>query len=286
MYPPSANGNALKDLAAPDRIGRLADGQPDILCVEDVTVSFSGFKALDRLTFAVRKGELRVVIGPNGAGKTTLLDVITGKVRPRTGRVLFRGHSLTRLREYEIAQLGIGRKFQTPTVFQSMTVRENLRLALKSRRGVLGALADTLSRNGQERADEILETIGLTAKAGYPAGVLAHGEKQWLELGMLMAQDPELLLVDEPVAGMTPRESERTGELLLALARKHTLLVIEHDMTFVRQIAQTVTVLDEGRVLCEGTVQDVQRNAKVIEVYRGQDREDHAADREAVCVVR
>src|SRR5581483_8337352 len=172
-------------------------------------------------------------------------------------------------------------------VFKSLTVRDNLRLAVKSRRGVLAALAGTFSRAGRDRADEILETIGLTAKAGRLAGVLAHGEKQWLELGMLVAQDPELLLVDEPVAGMTPRESERTGELLLALARRHTLLVIEHDMTFVRQIAETVTVLDEGRVLCEGTVQEVQRDPRVIEVYLGQDRDEaNVADREAVCVVR
>src|SRR5690348_10354725 len=247
---------------------------PDLLRVEDLTVTFSGFRALDGLSLALRPGELRVVIGPNGAGKSTLLDVITGKVRPRAGRALFRGHDLTRLREQQIAQLGIGRKFQTPNVFKSLTVLENLHLALKARRGVLAALAGAFSRDGRDRALDILDTIGLTAKAGARAGVLAHGEKQWLELGMLMAQDPQLLLVDEPVAGMTPRESERTGELLQALARRHTLLVIEHDMTFVRQIAQTVTVLDEGRVLCEGTVQEVQRDPKVIEVYLGQDREE------------
>ncbi len=251
----------------------------DLLRVEGLTVTFSGFKALNGLDLGVRRGELRVVIGPNGAGKTTLLDVITGKVRPRAGRVLFRGHDLTRLREQEIARLGIGRKFQTPNVFKSLTVRENLRLAVKAGRGVVAALAAAVCRNGHDhRADEILDTIGLAAKAHRPAGVLAHGEKQWLELGMLMAQDPELLLVDEPVAGMTPRESERTGELLLALARKHTLLVIEHDMTFVRQIAQTVTVLDEGRVLCEGTVQEVQRDPRVIEVYLGQDRDEQPED--------
>jgi urea transport system ATP-binding protein len=247
---------------------------PDLLRVEDLTVTFSGFRALDGLSLALRPGELRVVIGPNGAGKSTLLDVITGKVRPRAGRALFRGHDLTRLREQQIAQLGIGRKFQTPNVFKSLTVLENLHLALKARRGVVAALAGAFSRDGRDRALDILDTIGLTAKAGARAGVLAHGEKQWLELGMLMAQDPQLLLVDEPVAGMTPRESERTGELLMALARRHTLLVIEHDMTFVRQIAQTVTVLDEGRVLCEGTVQEVQRDPKVIEVYLGQDREE------------
>src|SRR5438132_12229743 len=196
----------------------------------------------------MERGELRVVIGPNGAGKTTLLDVITGKVKPRSGTVVFQGrdHSpreITRKPEQEIARLGIGRKFQTPNVFKSLTVLENLRLALKAARGVLATLTAPFSQDGRARVQEILTTIGLTAKASVRAGVLAHGEKQWLELGMVMAQDPELLLVDEPVAGMTPRESEKTGELLLALARKHTLVVIDHDMTFVRQIARRVTVL-------------------------------------------
>ncbi len=257
-----------------------------LLRVEEVTVRFSGFKALDRLTFGVERGELRVVIGPNGAGKTTLLDVITGKTRPNSGRVLLGGRPITRLSEERIAQLGVGRKFQTPNVFKTLTVLENLELARQSRRGVLHTLLAPFSRRGQERIEEILDMTGLAAKARFKAGVLAHGEKQWLELGMLMAQDPELLLVDEPVAGMTPRESERTGELLLAMARKHTLIVIEHDMTFVRQIARTITVLDEGKVLCEGTVDEVQNNAKVIEVYLGQDREADAPARPAACVVR
>jgi urea transport system ATP-binding protein len=244
-----------------------------ILCVEDLTVSFSGFKALNGLNFSIQAGELRVVIGPNGAGKTTLLDVITGKVRPTSGRVFFRGRDLTRLPEQQIACQGIGRKFQTPNIFKSLTVFENLNLALKNRRNVLSTLP-FISRNGtSERINEILETVGLAAKSSAPAGILAHGEKQWLELGMVMLQDPELLLIDEPVAGMTPRESEKTGELLMAMARKHTLLVIEHDMTFVRQIAQRVTVLDEGRILCEGTVEEVQKDPKVIQVYLGQDRE-------------
>jgi urea transport system ATP-binding protein len=216
---------------------------------------------------------LRVVIGPNGAGKTTLLDVITGKTRPKSGRVVFRGEGLTRLSSENIARLGVGRKFQTPNVFKSLTVLENVQLALQSRRGVLASLTAGFRRSGRERVDEILDTIKLTAKAHRPAGLLAHGEKQWLELGMLMAQDPELLLVDEPVAGMTPRESERTGELLVALARRHTLLVIEHDMTFVRQIAHRVTVLDAGSVLCEGSVEEVQRDPRVIEVYLGDQHE-------------
>jgi urea transport system ATP-binding protein len=245
-----------------------------IIDVKEVTVDFGGFKALNELNFGIERGELRVVIGPNGAGKTTLLDVITGKVRPTKGEVIFQPEerptaNLGRLSEPEIARLGIGRKFQTPNVFKSLSVIDNLALSLKSPRGVFASLWRRISGEGRTRVAEILETINLTARAHYPAGILAHGEKQWLELGMLMAQDPELLLVDEPVAGMSPRESERTGELLLAMARKHTLLVIDHDMTFVRQIASKVTVLHEGRLLSQGTIREVQNNPKVIEVYLG-----------------
>ncbi len=265
--------------------------EPDLLRVQGVTVRFGGFTALDDLNLAIERGELRVVIGPNGAGKTTLLDVITGKVRPRSGRVLFHPtgqpeRDLTRLSQARIARLGVGRKFQTPNVLKSLTVRENLRLALKYSRGVLATLLAPFAQDGRARVEEILETVGLTAKADRLAGILAHGEKQWLELGMLLAQDPELLLIDEPVAGMTPRESERTGELLLAMARKHTLLVIDHDMNFVRQIATRVTVLHEGRLLSQGTVGEVQRNPKVIEVYLGQDRKGDAKRRETVRGVR
>jgi urea transport system ATP-binding protein len=250
----------------------------DILQVQDVTVRFGGFTALDGLNFHIERGELRVVIGPNGAGKTTLLDVVTGKVRPTAGRVLFQPNEQARrdiasLTEAGIARMGVGRKFQTPNVFKSLSVLENFQLAVRSARGVWSTLLGSAARDGKDRIDEILGIIGLGAKAHQMAGILSHGEKQWLELGMLMAQDPELLLVDEPVAGMTPRESERTGELLLAMARKRTLLVIDHDMTFVRQIASTVTVLHEGRKLCEGSIQEVQRNPKVIEVYLGHDRE-------------
>ena len=263
----------------------------EILRVEELTVSFGGFKALNELNFSMERGELRVVIGPNGAGKTTLLDVITGKVKPVSGRVLYQPReraplAITRLPEQKIAKLGIGRKFQTPNVFKSLTVLENLRLALKAPRGALATLAAPFTQDGKARADEIMQTIGLARRAAHPAGLLAHGEKQWLELGMLMAQDPELLLVDEPVAGMTPKESERTGELLLSMARKHTLLVIDHDMTFVRQIASKVTVLHEGGIICQGTIQEVQRNPKVIEVYLGQDRETDADHRPAICGLR
>jgi len=262
-------------------------GDPnEILRVDNVTVRFGGFKALDGLNFSMRAGELRVVIGPNGAGKTTLLDVITGKVRPSSGSVTFKGRSLAGLPEQRVAQLGIGRKFQTPNVFKSLTVLENLRLSVRSPRRVLAALLLPQAAVARRRVEEILETIGLTAKAHVEAGILSHGEKQWLELGMVMAQDPELFLIDEPVAGMTPRESERTGELLLALSRRHALLVIEHDMTFVRQIASTITVLDEGKTLCEGSVEEVQNDPRVIEVYLGQDREADAANPQPVCVVR
>jgi urea transport system ATP-binding protein len=257
-----------------DRTPACLPATADLLRVQNVTVNFDGFKALNDLTFSMRQGELRVVIGPNGAGKTTLLDVITGKVRAAAGKIRFKGREITRLPEQRIARLGIGRKFQTPNVFRSLTVLDNLMLAMKSNRGVLASLAATFRRASRDRVHEILQIVGLSAKAQSTAGLLAHGEKQWLELGMVMAQDPELLLIDEPVAGMTPKESEKTGELLMAMSRKHALLVIEHDMAFVRQIAQTVTVLDEGQILCEGTVDEVKNNAKVIEVYLGQDRID------------
>jgi urea transport system ATP-binding protein len=262
-----------------------------ILDVQEVTVAFEGFKALNRLNFSMERGELRVVIGPNGAGKTTLLDVITGKVRPTAGKVVFQQESrpprvVTGLSQSQIARLGIGRKFQTPNIFKSLSVLENLKLSHKSPRGVIASLVAPFTQDGKDRVHEILGIIGLSAKANKAAGILAHGEKQWLELGMLMAQDPELLLIDEPVAGMSPRESERTGELLMAMAKKHTLLVIDHDMTFVRQIAMTVTVLHEGQILSQGTIGEVQRNPKVIEVYLGQDREIDDADRKPVGVVR
>ncbi|GIW78460.1 MAG: ABC transporter ATP-binding protein [Gemmatales bacterium] len=249
-----------------------------ILDVREVTVDFNGFKALEDMNLRLERGELRVLIGPNGAGKTTLLDVITGKVRVRSGRVIFQPsdrptEDITWYPEEKIARMGVGRKFQTPNVFKSLTVLENLKLALKGPRNIWASLATSLSQDGRTRLDEILETIGLAEKAHLPAGILAHGEKQWLELGMVMAQDPELLLIDEPVAGMSPRESERTGELLLNLARRHTLLVIDHDMNFVRQIAMRVTVMHEGKFLCQGTMQEVQSDPRVIEVYLGQHRE-------------
>jgi urea transport system ATP-binding protein len=246
-----------------------------IVYLEDVTVSYDGFKALNRLSFVMERRELRVVIGPNGAGKTTLLDVISGRAKPDHGRVIFgRATDLTALGENQIATLGVGRKFQTPSVFVNLSVWENVELSL--RRRSKGVLATLLAREGAEARDRIaatLNTVGLGAKAAAPAGALSHGEKQWLEIGMVMAQDPELLLVDEPVAGLTDEETARTGDLLLAIAAERSVLVIEHDMEFVRRIARTVTVLHQGAVLCEGPVDQVQSDPRVLEVYLGRARE-------------
>jgi urea transport system ATP-binding protein len=241
-----------------------------ILYLEGVTVTFDGFKALDGLTLYVDPGELRCVIGPNGAGKTTMMDVITGKTRPDSGSVWFgRTIDLLALSEPEIARAGIGRKFQKPTVFEQLTVFENLELALAGDKSFWRTLLAALTAAERERIDQTLETIGLTADRRRQARELSHGQKQWLELGMLLMQDPELLLVDEPVAGMTPQETDRTTELLLSLAGKHSVVVVEHDMAFVRSIARRVTVLHEGRVLAEGDMDQVQKDPKVIEVYLG-----------------
>ncbi|HBB35251.1 MAG TPA: urea ABC transporter ATP-binding protein UrtD [Cyanobacteria bacterium UBA8803] len=241
-----------------------------ILEIENLTVSFDGFKALNNLNFSMDTGELRVIIGPNGAGKTTFLDVITGKVQPTEGRVLFQGRNLRRLPEYQIARLGIGRKFQTPRVYLNLTVRENLDLACNRNKNVVSTLFGRPSASDRRNVGGLLETIGLLAKADLPAQLLSHGEKQRLEIGMLVAQSPNLLLVDEPVAGLTDEETENIGELLLALAESHSIVVIEHDMEFVRQIARKVTVLHEGSVLFEGTIDEVQNDPRVIEVYLGQ----------------
>ena len=242
------------------------------LWVEEVTVSFDGFKALDDVTLMLDKGELRCLIGPNGAGKTTLMDCITGKTRPTSGSVFLesRLNELTRMSEVQIAGLGIGRKFQRPTVFQGHTVFENCELALHGNKGVFRTLFARLTPKQRERIREILELIGLSEHANREAGLLAHGQKQWLEIGMLLAQDPKVLLVDEPVAGMTHLEMERTAELLQSLAGKHTIVVVEHDMEFVRSIARKVTVLHEGRVLAEGPMAQIQKDPKVIEVYLGE----------------
>jgi urea transport system ATP-binding protein len=245
-----------------------------ILAAQGVGKTFDGFKAISDLNFSMDEGELRTVIGPNGAGKTTFLDLITGRTKPDTGTIRFgeEGIDLIRKSEYEIYRLGIGRKFQTPTVYTDHTVFENLLLSLEGSRGVFATLFARVSPAQRDRIREILQIINLHAKEDAKAGSLAHGQKQWLEIGMLLAQNARLLLVDEPAAGMTDEETARTGELLLSLAGKHSIIVIEHDMVFVRQIATKVTVLHQGTVLCEGTVDQVQSNERVIEVYLGRSK--------------
>jgi urea transport system ATP-binding protein len=244
-----------------------------LLELRGVTVSFDGFLALNDLNLSLQSGELRAVIGPNGAGKTTFLDVITGKVRPTKGDVIFRGRSLVGTTEHRIARLGIGRKFQTPRVYQNLTARRNLELAV-SRRSPLDLLLGRLDGAAQDRVRHLLAVVGLEAQAQQLAGGLSHGQKQWLEIAMLLAQDPDLLLVDEPVAGLSDEETERTGELLRSLAGDHTVLVIEHDMDFIRNLDSPVTVLHEGHVLCEGDMVTVQNDPRVIEVYLGVE-DDH-----------
>jgi urea transport system ATP-binding protein len=257
--------------SAPRSAGGLDLSHRTILYLEGITVSFDGFRALNALTLYVDPGELRCIIGPNGAGKTTMMDVITGKTRPDSGSAWF-GNTidLLTLTEPEIAQRGIGRKFQKPTVFESHTVFENLELAMAGDKSVHRALFARLTAAERERIDEILLLVGLATLRDLRAGSLSHGQKQWLEIGMLLMQDPQLLLVDEPVAGMTPQETERTAELLTSLAGRHTVIVVEHDMEFVRSIARLVTVLHEGSVLAEGTLDELQANPKVIEVYLGE----------------
>ena len=242
-----------------------------LLEVRGLNVVFSGFHAITDLDFTLEPGEPRFLIGPNGAGKTTLIDVVTGLTRPASGSVRFAGEELVGLREYKIVRAGVGRTFQTSVVFEELTVLDNLDLAAGFRRRL-----PTLLRRRRGVTDEVaaaLDTIGLGALADRPAGVLSHGQRQWLEIGMLVVQRPRLLLLDEPVAGMSRDERERTGELLRTVARDHTVLVVEHDMDFLRRFANTVTVLHEGRLLCEGTVAEVQADPRVQEVYLGRTRE-------------
>ncbi len=242
-----------------------------ILYVEGVTVSFDGFKALNDLSLYIPDGQLRCIIGANGAGKTTLMDVITGKTRPDTGQVYFgQVINLLELSEPEIAEIGIGRKFQKPSVFEPLTVFENLELAMKADKSVWVSLRTKLSGTQRDRIDEVLSIIGLTEQRAQLAGALSHGQKQWLEIGMLLISDPKLLLVDEPVAGMTAQETEHTAELLKSLAGERSVVVVEHDMEFVRSLDAPVTVLHQGSVLAEGTMDEVQNNRAVIEVYLGE----------------
>jgi len=242
-----------------------------ILYLDDITVSFDGFKALNALSLTIERGELRCIIGPNGAGKTTMMDVITGKTRPDAGTAFFgQTFDLTRLPETEIARLGLGRKFQKPTVFENHTVFENLELAMKADKRVRSTLFAQLSARERDLIAGTLRTIRLAGSEQRLAGSLSHGQKQWLEIGMLLMQEPELILLDEPVAGMTDAETARTADLILELAGTHSVVVVEHDMDFVGKIARTVTVLHEGSVLAEGSMAAVQANERVIEVYLGR----------------
>ncbi|MGB1090805.1 MAG: urea ABC transporter ATP-binding protein UrtD [Oceanobacter sp.] len=270
----------LRETFRPDQVWSFMADAPQqvdvsknvLLYVEGLNLSFDGFKALNDLNLYINDGELRCLIGANGAGKTTLMDVITGKTTPDSGTVYFGSNvNLLDRSEDEIAQLGIGRKFQKPTVFEAQTVFDNLELSLKSNKGVIPTLLAHLRPIELERIDQVLEIIGLKEQRFMLAGALSHGQKQWLEIGMLLMAEPRLLLVDEPVAGMTPQETERTAELLTSLAGDHTVIVVEHDMEFVRSIARTVTVLHQGSVLAEGTMDQVQANRDVIEVYLGED---------------
>jgi urea transport system ATP-binding protein len=276
-WPPATKPSAQPPQVASDAsYGRQVDGTLDlthgvVLYLEGISVSFDGFKALNNLSLAIDAGELRCVIGPNGAGKTTMMDVITGKTRPDAGRAFFgQTIDLTKLSEAQIAHAGIGRKFQKPTIFERHTAFENLELAMKADKRVRRTLFAKLNSEERDRIATTLERVRLQDSAGRPAGLLSHGQKQWLEIGMLLMQEPRLLLLDEPVAGMSDEETERTAELFLSLAGQHSLVVVEHDMAFIARIARKVTVLHEGSVLAEGPLESVQNDQRVIEVYLGR----------------
>jgi urea transport system ATP-binding protein len=240
-----------------------------LLAVEGLTVSFDGFKAVNDLSFYVDKDEIRVIIGPNGAGKTTVLDLICGRTKATSGSVKFRGEELTRLTEHKIVRAGVGRKFQTPSVYDDLTVFENLEVSFPRGRSVFGALTFKRDAEVRDRVNEIAETIFLEDKLNERAEFLSHGQKQWLEIGMLLIQDPELLMLDEPVAGMSVAERVKTAKLLDTIIKGRSVIVIEHDMKFVEDIAHKVTVLDRGQILAEGSMEQVKKNPKVIEVYLG-----------------
>lgn len=242
-----------------------------VLEIKDLTVSFDGFKAVNNVSTSVKKGDIHFFIGPNGAGKTTLLDAICGRVNPAAGSIIFKdGGDVTKLSEHEIVQCGIGRKFQVPSVFDSITVFENMELAAEKKRTIFSTLFSRLSQEQMERVNYVLNTIGLYEKRFEKPAALSHGEKQWLEIGMLLVQKPEVMLLDEPVAGMGRKETDKTGELLMEIAKDCSVVVVEHDMEFVREFASTVTVLHEGTVLVEGDMEDVQKDPRVIEVYLGR----------------
>ncbi|MFZ5521324.1 MAG: urea ABC transporter ATP-binding protein UrtD [Pseudomonadota bacterium] len=240
-----------------------------VLAVEDLTVAFDGFKAIDNLTLYIDRGELRVIIGPNGAGKTTLLDLICGKTKASAGSIKFKNHEMTRLPEHQIVRAGIGRKFQTPSIYENLSVFKNLEVSYPSGRSVFGALGFRCTDEVKARVQAVAQEIGLLDQLHTESGLLSHGQKQWLEIGMLLMQDPELLMLDEPIAGMSPRERELTAELLKRIARNRSVIVIEHDMDFVKQIAHKVTVMHQGKILAEGPMEKVQADPKVIDVYLG-----------------
>jgi urea transport system ATP-binding protein len=239
------------------------------LAVEDLTVSFDGFKAIDALNLYVDQGELRVIIGPNGAGKTTLLDLICGKTRASAGSIKFKNQEMTRLAEHKIVRAGVGRKFQTPSIYENLSVFKNLEVSFPRGRGVFGALAFQCTPDVKERVQKVAEEIGLATLLHTEAGLLSHGQKQWLEIGMLLMQEPELLMLDEPIAGMSVRERELTAELLRRICKGRAMIVIEHDMDFVKRIADKVTVMHQGKILAEGPMDKVQADPKVIDVYLG-----------------
>ena len=243
--------------------------QDFVLTVEDLTVSFDGFKAIDQLHLYVDQNELRVIIGPNGAGKTTLLDLICGRTKASAGRIKFKNQEMTTLPEYQIVRAGIGRKFQTPSIYENLSVFQNLEVSYPEGRGVFGALFFTCSDGVKNRVCEVAEEIGLQDQLDLEAGLLSHGQKQWLEIGMLLMQDPELLMLDEPIAGMSVRERELTAELLQRICKGRAMIVIEHDMEFVKRIADKVTVMHQGKILAEGSMEKVQNDPRVIDVYLG-----------------
>lgn len=264
--------SAVLDIQSTAGPGNVASGNVTgkaILRIDDLTVSFDGFRAVDGLSLSVDPEELRVIIGPNGAGKTTLLDIICGKTKPSSGRVLFGGRELTRMPEHEIVRAGVGRKFQTPSVYEDLTVLENFEISIPGGQGVWGSLFFRRSEAVMAQISDIAEQVFLRDMLDHKAGRLSHGQKQWLEIGMLLMQSPQLLLLDEPVAGMSPREREHTADLLNRISRGKALIVIEHDMDFVKRIARKVTVLHQGRLLSEGSVTEVQEDERVIDVYLG-----------------
>ena len=262
----------MNAIALPQQAIQTAEAtQGSVLYLDGISVSFDGFKALDNLSLTIDPGELRCVIGPNGAGKTTMMDVITGKTRPDAGRAVFGVDAdLTRMSEAEIAHAGIGRKFQKPTIFEQLTVFENLELAMKADKRVRATVFSKISNHEKDKIVATLTLIGLQESAARTAGLLSHGQKQWLEIGMLLTQEPKVLLLDEPVAGMSDAETERTAELFLSLAGSHSLVVVEHDMAFIETIARKVSVLHEGSVLAEGPMEQVKNDERVIEVYLGR----------------